>query len=527
MAAIDPAGNIGAPPLLFGGYTPPPAPSAQASPAAQAPAPTPQAVPAAANYTGGPLTPQQATQLAMQAGFTGPGLVDIVAIMGRESGYDPTAQNPTSGALGLTQINWSTWPNLVPLMQSLGYNVQDTQQAVSMLTDPTVNLRIAYAVSNGGTDFSDWNLTTPGTYLDATDVPTAQAVVQQVTGQTYQPTTQGTMGNSMADAAQQGGVQFAGAAGRGIQLVQNGSSGNPVSGVQLQDAGSGSSFNPATASSNIGTLTNQLATYLAQNPTEAYLIAPVIQSLEQEQQSLLSLSNNVWVNPNTGQTVPFTQLPPDQLAQIQASNENAYKTLVNNVMNTNWANTLGAQNAGNTALSTQFQNQISAFGQQIAAGDMTLAQANDALQRWMDANTTAQNLTQDIQNAQDQAEQWGTSNGQTAFSAASIGAAGTRLAQQAGIDPNATLLQFPGVQTMNPVGNYMQTLGALGQALNPPAIPNVAGTLGAVPTAPVLNSTFTPPVLQQPTQFPSVTSTAPPLGSSIITPRLVGGIANP
>lgn len=88
------------------------------------------------------MTPAQVVDAARQAGFTGLGLTTIVAIVGAESGYNPSATHTNSNGSvdrGLAQIN------------SI-----HTQFDASRLSDPVYNLRAAYQISSGGTNFSPW-----------------------------------------------------------------------------------------------------------------------------------------------------------------------------------------------------------------------------------------------------------------------------------------------------------------------------------------------------------------------------------
>lgn len=71
------------------------------------------------------------------------------AIAMAESGGNPTARNP-SGATGLFQIMPAT---------ARGYGFDP-----SRLTDPTYNAQAAYRISNGGTDWSQWETYSNGRY---------------------------------------------------------------------------------------------------------------------------------------------------------------------------------------------------------------------------------------------------------------------------------------------------------------------------------------------------------------------------
>lgn len=99
------------------------------------------------------LTPLQVAQYASQAGFSGLALINAVAIAMAESGGNTTAINRgTPGnpenSQGLWQINLDAHPQ---------YN--GTQ-----ILDPLANAQAAYAISNGGSDFSPWSTWLNGAY---------------------------------------------------------------------------------------------------------------------------------------------------------------------------------------------------------------------------------------------------------------------------------------------------------------------------------------------------------------------------
>lgn len=100
------------------------------------------------------LTPEEAASYAYQAGFRGEDLVRIVAIMGRESGYNPKAYNPNSAtgdlSYGLTQIN---------MIGSMGpqRRAQFGIGANEDLFDPLTNLRAAYLMyQQAGGKLTPW-----------------------------------------------------------------------------------------------------------------------------------------------------------------------------------------------------------------------------------------------------------------------------------------------------------------------------------------------------------------------------------
>jgi TP901 family phage tail tape measure protein len=121
------------------------------------------------------LTPQEAAAYAYQAGFRGENLVRIVAIMGRESGYNPKAFNPNTGtgdlSYGLTQLNMIG--GMGPQRRAM-FGIGANEE----LFDPLTNLRAAFQLSGGGTDLSAWGGYKGMSDTYNTDMAGAQAAVE-------------------------------------------------------------------------------------------------------------------------------------------------------------------------------------------------------------------------------------------------------------------------------------------------------------------------------------------------------------
>lgn len=136
----------------------------EAQPAA-APIPQRQAfVPeASAGYDSGDGSSMSAADVAKvyaQAGFTGDALVTMVAIARGESGFN-------AGARGDTSITDGTWGPSIGLSQIRSLNAQAGTggwRDPTRLADPAFNARAAYAISNGGTNFSPWTVYNEGIY---------------------------------------------------------------------------------------------------------------------------------------------------------------------------------------------------------------------------------------------------------------------------------------------------------------------------------------------------------------------------
>ena len=88
----------------------------------------------------GALSREQVTRYLYDAGFRGEDLVKMVAIAGRESGYDPSAhrtdrpKSALSGDMGLFQINYVNWPTV---QRALGLTSKE------QLFDPAINAKAA------------------------------------------------------------------------------------------------------------------------------------------------------------------------------------------------------------------------------------------------------------------------------------------------------------------------------------------------------------------------------------------------
>lgn len=115
--------------------------------------------------TSGYFTFPDLYQLALNAGFTGGSAQTAAAIALAESGGNPNAVNPNDpgGSFGLMQINEAAHPGL-------------GQPAL----DPQTAFDTAYAISEGGTNFSPWTTFTSSAYKKfLAAAQTAQASVAQ------------------------------------------------------------------------------------------------------------------------------------------------------------------------------------------------------------------------------------------------------------------------------------------------------------------------------------------------------------
>ncbi|MDR6990639.1 peptidoglycan-binding protein [Luteimonas sp. 3794] len=131
-------------------------------------------------YTGGSLDRTQLAQLFHEAGFRGENLVSMVAIAMRESTGDPAAFNGNRAtgdqSYGLTQIN---------MLGGMGPERREAFGLTSneQLFDPQTNARVAFELSNNGTDLSPWGAYRGLANTYNTDVPAARAAVADAQAQ--------------------------------------------------------------------------------------------------------------------------------------------------------------------------------------------------------------------------------------------------------------------------------------------------------------------------------------------------------
>lgn len=131
------------------------------------------------------LSYKQAVAAAYAAGFRGNALVDAVAIAKRESGFVPNNYNGNvqtgDNSVGMMQINilGSNFNGIENIIANLtGTSNLSREQVGQALTDPILNFRVAYQMSNGGTDgFYSWGPYAGQSALRGTDINAAQSAV--------------------------------------------------------------------------------------------------------------------------------------------------------------------------------------------------------------------------------------------------------------------------------------------------------------------------------------------------------------
>jgi hypothetical protein len=115
-----------------------------------------QASSTSATVTGGASSGAAfAAKLAYDAGFRGEDLFKIVAIAGRESGWNPSSKNPNTSDRGMWQINWSA--NGSTMQKYLGAKGPED------MFNPVMNAKGAYLLwQRAGKSFFPWRASAVG-----------------------------------------------------------------------------------------------------------------------------------------------------------------------------------------------------------------------------------------------------------------------------------------------------------------------------------------------------------------------------
>ena len=123
--------------------------------------------------------------------------------------------------------------------------------------------------------------------------------------------------------------------------------------------------------------------------------------------------------------------------------------------------------------------------QSVDAANLDRALAG--VERWMNGQSVAGNDADRIAAAQAEASKYGTRNGKRSFSGRDLGGAVSMLAQQGGIGLDAPLLSYPGTQILDPVGDRLNSLAAMGIDNAPPDLPMPSVSMADVPAPPALS----------------------------------------
>lgn len=225
-----------------------------------------------------------------------------------------------------------------------------------------------------------------------------------------------------------------------------------------------------------------------------------------------------------GTTVSLGSLSPDQRAAVESANYNAYAKTMNDLGLSDFTAKNTAITQQNSAVNSDFNNRMAKFNAGVSYDSANLQRSGQEQQRWTAAQNVADQDAKNVAAAQLQAEQWGTSGGKTDFSPNDLGSIDQAYAKLLGIPADQPLLRYPGMQTLDPVGDRLASAAAMGISGAPPLVPAMTSDPSQIPASPTLQipGTMPPPQLRPRAPMPP-----PNVGGSMPPPLLIGAQAAP
>lgn len=225
-------------------------------------------------------------------------------------------------------------------------------------------------------------------------------------------------------------------------------------------------------------------------------VSNALSKVQQSDMGLVQMTDGTYVS--TG------DLSPEEAAALNAANMNVYNETMARFGLSQYNLATQRTDRENGRRQADFENKVALGDKKLGLDQANLDSAIADLDRWVSGLQGANAAATLKQNAQQSAIKYGTTNGKTDFSANDLGGALGVLAGQAGIsDMNAPLLRYPGVQTMDPMGDIAAAQAAFGTAGAAPMIPRPTTTMADYPAAPDLLPDTTP--------MPSFPAMAPPM----------------
>ncbi len=421
------------------------------------------------------------------------------ALSGQESGGDYNARNADSGASGRWQIMPENWPSWA---QEAGL------PADAPMTPANQDSVVRNKLTQYYNKFGNWADVAAAWYSGQ---PLNEATADAPQGGGKYPSIRdyanSVIGMAFGSGAGSAGGGLAGGGLSGGDMTQP-SADQPTPGggtqnwdgaaSQLQDALTELIANKPSRADYTDAHGFDSASYqaaLGNWATSYQKLASAAKSLKEQSLGLTTLPD--------GTVIAVGDLSPEQRSQVETANANIYGDILNKFGLSQFNLLSGANKDRNATASADFQNKLAGYDAGLNFDTHSLASATAGLNRWLNAQTVAEKDASNIAAAQQQVGKWGTSNGKADFSGGDLGAGVSTLMRQGGMDPSQSILRFPGVQTLDPVGDRLRSLAAMGVSNAPPLIPAMRSTYGAIPGAPPLTMPPPPPVLQAPVLPPA------------------------
>lgn len=205
-----------------------------------------------------------------------------------------------------------------------------------------------------------------------------------------------------------------------------------------------------------------------------------------------------------GTMVPISNLSPEEQAYVEKYNTQVYNQALAKYGLDEFSLRRQAVQDENARLADEFQAKRQVLSDKMGLESHSLDQALGELDRWTKGQQVAGEDATRIQNAQQEASKWGTTDGKTSFTGADLGAGMDLLAQQGGVPSGTPLIKYPGVQSWDPVGDRQASLAGMGISEQAPQIPQSVLSFNDIPGVPQFGSVGQSPSGQAPMLPPSI-----------------------
>lgn len=217
-----------------------------------------------------------------------------------------------------------------------------------------------------------------------------------------------------------------------------------------------------------------------------------LQGLEQAGSGLVTLDDGTLITESQ-----YASLDPSARAQVDAAIANrdanltnSYRQTLNEIGLAEYDLSVNRVTTENQRIQDEFNNKIAALQTSLDYDNTNLRKAETEISRALNGMAESRGRAQLIQDAQREAVKYGTTGGQTSFTAADLGGAVGSLAQQAGIGAGQSVISYPGFTTMDPEGDMARFDEQFGVSGPIPGVPGLLTQPGALPQAPGLLSSY-------------------------------------
>ena len=244
-----------------------------------------------------------------------------------------------------------------------------------------------------------------------------------------------------------------------------------------------------------------------------------------------------WAELPDGTVIALADATPEQRIAIRTSNENLYRSALNDFNLTEYDLRSKATQDERDRIQDEFDNKMESYRADIEFDGLNLTKASEEISRFLQGKQESRARAEMIQDQKDMEREWGTTGGKTSFTGTELGGAISKLMQLSGVDPNSTAIRYPGYTTLDVEGDLAKLDADLGVTGQIPQVPSLITNPASKPAPPSLPAGPSAPSLFTPQKFnasaytSSTTPGAKPTVQSkvpgVISPSLFAGIAPP